>query len=51
MQHYMEVNDWKTALNKRKKQRIVLQSPNASKLEGKPDYPYGGKPFERGRLF
>ena len=27
MQHYMEVNDWKTALNKRTKQRIVLQSP------------------------
>ena len=23
MQHYMEVNDWKTALNKRTKQRIV----------------------------
>lgn len=27
MQHYMKVNDWKTALNKRTKQRIVLQSP------------------------
>lgn len=26
MQHYMKVNDWKTALNKRTKQRIVLQS-------------------------
>ena len=51
MQHYMEVNDWKTALTNGQNNGLYYKAPNASKLEGKPDYSYGGKPFERGRLF